>query len=282
VRYADCFKNHYCKQMLTLETITSATNPLLKDVRRAVAHGSLTAEGWSVAETFHLLDEALRSPCEVKTVLAAESKRATVEAYGRRLAGAKVVVLPDALFNGIAATETSQGVMALVQPREWKFEQLVHGKSLVVVLDVLQDPGNAGTIVRAAEAFGATGVLFLKGTASPHNPKTLRASAGSLFRVPFLHGMATNTAVATLRQNGVKLFAAMPANSTVAAKALTATDLTGRCALIVGSEAHGVSGEWRTVAAGVSIPTVGVESLNAAIAASILLYEARRQRMSHP
>ena len=152
-------------------------------------------------------------------MLAAESKRATVEAYGRRLAGAKVVVLPDALFAGIAATETSQGVMALVQPREWKFEQLVHGKALVVVLDALQDPGNAGTIVRAAEAFGATGILFLKGTASPHNPKTLRASAGSLFRVPFLHGMATATALATLRQNGVKLFAAMPAGSTAAGNA---------------------------------------------------------------
>jgi TrmH family RNA methyltransferase len=190
-----------------------------------------------------------------------------------------VVVLPDALFAGIASTETSQGVMALVQPREWKLDQLLHGKALVVVLDALQDPGNAGTIVRAAEAFGATGVLFLKGTASPHNPKTLRASAGSLFRVPFLHGMATNTAIATLRQNGVKLFAAMPANSNAPAKPLTATDLTGRCALIIGSEAHGVSGEWRAAAAGVSIPTVGVESLNAGIAASILLYEARRQRI---
>ena len=111
-----------------------------------------------MAETLHLLEEALRSHCEVKAVLAAECKRATVEAYGRRLAGAKVVVLPDALFAGIAATETSQGVIALVQPPEWKLEQLLHGKALVVVLDGLQDPGNAGAIVRAAEAFGATGV----------------------------------------------------------------------------------------------------------------------------
>src|SRR5260370_40274999 len=199
--------------MLTLETITSAANPLLKDVRRAVAHGSLTSEGWSVAETFHLLEEALRSPCEVKTVLAAESKRGTLEAYGRRLAGAKVVVLPDTLFAGIAATETNQGVMALVQPREWKFEQLLHGKALVVVLDALQDPGNAGTIVRAAEAFGATGVLFLKGTASPHNPKTLRASAGQPSRLPFVHRLRRRTPLATLRPRGVTPFAALPAGS---------------------------------------------------------------------
>jgi RNA methyltransferase, TrmH family len=111
--------------MLTPETITSTANPLLKEVRRAVARGSLTAEGWCIAESFHLLDEALRSPCEVKTVLAVESARAAIEAHEPRLAGVKVVLVPDALFAGIASTETSQGVIALVRPREWKFQQLL-------------------------------------------------------------------------------------------------------------------------------------------------------------
>jgi TrmH family RNA methyltransferase len=194
----------------------------------------------------------------------------------------KVFLLPDALFAAIAATETSQGVMALVQPREWKLEQLFKGKALVIVLDGIQDPGNAGTIVRSAEAFGGTGVLFLKGTVSPHNPKTLRASAGSLFRVPFVHGVASATALATLRQNGIRLFAAMPAVTTTSGDSLAATDFSGRCGLIVGSEAHGVGAEWHSAAAHIAIPTVGVESLNAAIAASILLYEARRQRMLRP
>ncbi len=105
----------------------------------------------------------------------------------------KVAVLPDALLQSISGTETSQGVMALVKPPEWKLEQLFRGRPLVVVLDGLQDPGNAGAIVRAAEAFGATGALFLKGAASPYNPKTLRASAGSLFRVPFLAGVDAGT-----------------------------------------------------------------------------------------
>jgi len=128
-------------QMWNPETIASPANPLLKEVRRAVAHGSLTAAGCCVAETLHLLEEALRSPCAVKTVLVAESKRAGVEAFAPRLAGVKVLVLPDALFEKIAATETSQGVMALVEPREWKFQQLVHGQALVVLLDGIQDPG---------------------------------------------------------------------------------------------------------------------------------------------
>jgi TrmH family RNA methyltransferase len=145
------------------------------------------------------------------------------------------------------------------------------------VLDGLQDPGNCGTIVRAAEAFGATGVIFLKGTASPYNPKTLRASAGSLFRVPFLHGVDTALARAALQQNRVDLYAGVPARDGV--RSLVQVDLTGRCGLIVGNESHGIGSELRSAALDVAIPTVGVESLNAAVAAGIMLYEARRQRV---
>jgi TrmH family RNA methyltransferase len=124
-----------------------------------------------------------------------------------------------------------------------------------------------------------SGVLFLKGTVSPWNPKVLRASAGSLFRVPFLYGVEAAVAKAALQENRVDLFAGVPAGSNGQAKPLSSTDLTGRCGLIIGSEARGVSGEWRSQAMDVSIPTTGVESLNAAVAAGILLYEARRQRM---
>ena len=264
------------------ETITSSANPLLKDVRRAIARGGLTQQGLAVAETFHLLEEALRSECEVKTVLAAESVLSAAAAHVRRLAGIKTVVLPDALFAAIAGTETSQGVMALVKPPEWRLEQLFRGRALVVVLDGLQDPGNAGTIARAAEAFGATGVLFLKGTVSPYNPKALRASAGSLFRIPFLHGVDAALARAALRQNRVELYAGVPARAGDAVRPLDQVDFRGACGVIVGSEARGVSGELRSTALDISIPTVGVESLNAAVAAGIILYEARRQRALRP
>jgi TrmH family RNA methyltransferase len=264
------------------ETITSAANPLLKDVRRAIARGTLTEQGWSVAETFHLLEEALRSDCEVKTVLAAESVRSAAEAHVRRLAGVKVVVLPDALFQSISGTETSQGVMALVKPPVWKLEQLFRGCPLVVVLDGLQDPGNAGAIARAAEAFGSTGLLFLKGTVSPYNPKTLRASAGSLFRIPFLHGVDPALARAALRQNKVELYAGVPARAGAAVRSLADADFSGPCGLVIGNEARGVGAELRSAALDISIPTVGVESLNAAVAAGILLYEARRQRALRP
>src|SRR5690348_15833109 len=224
-----------CK-MAKPEAIASAANPLLKDVRRAVARGGLTEGGLCVAESFHLLEEALRSDCEVKHVLAAETVLSAAEAHVHRLHGVKIAVLPDALFRSISGTETSQGVMALVRPPAWKLEQLFRGCPLVVVLDGLQDPGNAGTIARAAEAFGATGILFLKGTVNPYNPKALRASAGSLFRVPFVHGVDPALARAALAQNKVELFAGVPAGANHLAKKLTFVDLTQRCGLVIGSE----------------------------------------------
>ena len=259
------------------ETITSAANPLVKDVRRAISRGGLTEQGWCVAETFHLLEEALRSDCEVMTVLASQSGRMEAEARVG-LAGIPVVVLADALFKKIAGTETSQGVIALVKPPVWRMEQLFGERPMVVVLDQLQDPGNVGTIIRAAEAFGASGVLFVRGTVSPYNPKALRAAAGSLFRVPFVYGLDPGPARSVLQENRVDLYAAVPARADAPVRSLTDVDFTSGCGLVIGNEARGVCGELRSAAMDISIPTVGVESLNAAVAAGILLYEARRQR----
>ena len=132
--------------------------------------------------------------------------------------------------------------------------------------------------MRAAEAFGATGVLFIKGTVSPFNPKTLRASAGSLFRVPFVHNLDVAAARAALEQRKFAVYAAMPSQ----AEAPAAVDLTCNCALVIGSEARGIREQMRAGAIGLSISTVGVESLNAAVAAGILLYEAQRQRSLRP
>jgi len=264
------------------EMISSAVNPLVKDVRRAIARGGLTQEGYLVAETFHLLEEALRSNCAVKMVLCSEAVQPAVESHVKRLAGLRVAVLSDPVLQYVSGTESSQGVIALVVPPVWNLPQLFRGLSLVVVLDGLQDPGNAGAIARAAEAFGATGIMFLKGTVSPFNPKTLRAAAGSLFRVPFACGLDAPLARAALQQNKLDLYAGVPANSHAPSKPLGEVDFSRRCALIVGNEARGVSPQLRAAAIDISIPTTGVESLNAAMAAGILLYEARRQRSLRP
>jgi TrmH family RNA methyltransferase len=254
--------------MQRVELVSSLANPLIKDVRFAVFRGDLTRDGLWIAEGFHLLDEALRSACEVRMVLVSESAQSKLDAGLQT----RVVVLPDKLLQTIAATETTQGLIALVKPPEWRVDDLFGARSLIAVLDGLQDPGNAGAIVRAAEAFGATGVMFLKGSAGPFHPKTLRGSAGSLFRVPFLCGMDPARAIAALQEHGVEIYAAMPGG------AGGIGDFTRACAIVVGNEGRGVSEDFRRVASDVGVPTVGVESLNAAMAASILLYEARRQR----
>ena len=129
--------------MARIESIRSTANPLLRDVRRAIAAGGPTAAGLSIAEGFHLLEEALRSDVSAPVILAAESVRSTVERHVSGLREPRMVVLPDRLFQSIASTETSQGLMALVRMPDWSMDQLFRGQSLVVVLDGLQDPGNA-------------------------------------------------------------------------------------------------------------------------------------------
>jgi TrmH family RNA methyltransferase len=250
------------------ESITSPANPLLKEIRKAVARGTLTESGCCVAETFHLLEEALRSDCHIEAVLATESALPAVEtALGSR-EDIRLIVLPDKLVD--AAT---QGVVTLVEPPAAGLA--ASPDPLIVVLDGVQDPGNLGTIFRSAEAFRATSLMLLKGTVNPFHPKVIRASAGSIFRVPFVHGIEAGEAVPRLRRLGAdQLYAAVPN----AFNTLAQADLTRGCALIIGSEGQGVSHTMRSAAQDLTIPTAAVESLNAAISAAILLYEARRQR----
>ena len=217
------------------ETLLSDKNPLLKEVRRAAARGSLTSDGFAVAEGFHLLEEALRSRCEIRVVIAADTIRTTVETHVAGLKQTRVVAVSEAVFAALASTETPQGVLALVRPPAWTLAQLVRGRPLVVVLDGVQDPGNAGAIVRAAEAFGATGVAFLKGSVNPYNPKCLRASAGSAFRLPVVAALEESLLIAALEQKRATLYAALPR----AEKLISEADLTGNCALVIGSEGRG-------------------------------------------
>jgi TrmH family RNA methyltransferase len=256
------------------EILKSPANPLLKEVRRAVLRGSLTREGDCVAEGFHLLDEALACGCPIGAVLAAESARPAVESHVGNRPGVRVVGVADALFRGFSSTETSQGVIVLVRPPAWELSALFRGPALVLVLDGVQDPGNAGAMLRAAEAFGATGAILVKGTVSPYNPKALRASAGSVFRLPLVAGIEAAQARAALEERGVAVYAAMPEG----ARALGEADLAHASALVIGSEGRGIGPQLRAGATELRIPVTGVESLNAAMAAGILLYEARRQR----
>ena len=254
-----------------MQSLTSARNPLLKEVRKAVLRGTTTDSGFCVAEGLHLLNEALRSECEIQAVIVSETARAAVE---EGPVPARVLTVPDQLFQTLASTESSQGVIALVRPPRWTLQDIFRPPALAVILDGVQDPGNAGAIVRSAEAFDATGVVFLKGTVSPFNPKAIRASAGSLFRAPLVAGVEPETILDALERNKMKVYALMPKG----AVDLSACDLRRDCALIAGGEARGVSERLAEMATPVRIPAANVESLNVALATGIALYEARRQR----
>ena len=188
---------------------------------------------------------------------------------------------PETCSVSTLATETPQPVAALVDPPQWTWEQVLGSDSdqppLVIVLAGLQDPGNLGTILRSAEAFGATGIVSLPGTVSPWNPKAVRASAGSVFRVPLVTADPPD-AFARLRAAGIEVLVAAAG----AAPPADRIRLAHPVALLIGNEGNGVPNEIAELADGaIQIPCPGpVESLNAAVAASVLLYEASRQRAS--
>ncbi len=253
--------------------LTSTHNPRLQQIRQAALAGRPTADGLIVAEGPHLLEEVLRSSWKVEEIFCTAEAPARFSGLFAR-APVPVTELSPRAFESIATTETTQGVLALLRPREWSLRELIAGKALTVVLDAIQDPGNAGTIVRSAEAFGATGIIFGEGCARMSNGKVLRAAAGSLFRIPYKEGVTRSQIVDLLEGAGLRVYALEGESKTP----LTRCDLSGPCALLIGNEGAGLPRELLALGESARIPTVRVESLNAAVACSIALFEAARQR----
>jgi TrmH family RNA methyltransferase len=255
-------------------------------LRRALAHPSHDARAPAGIEGPKLLDEALRAGLHVPCVFVAQGAEHLLE--GVRLpAETEVLLVPRQLLDAALATEAPQPVAALVEPPDWGWADVFACRTstapLIVVLAGLQDPGNLGTILRSAEAFGARAVLCLPGTVSAWNPKAVRASAGSLFRLPLLPASAEDC-FARLRAAGVKIWTTAAPAAEVETEAADRIDLAGPVALVIGNEGNGVPEALAAQADGaVTIPCPGpVESLNAAVAASVLLYEAARQRRTRP
>lgn len=260
--------------------ITSRENHWLK-VFRAALQSSRKEENRVGLEGARLVAEAVRSGNRIEAILVSASGERQLSALSALLDRPTLVLrTTDALFSSVAGTETPQGIAALVRPREFSFDDLLRGGvPLVVVLASVQDPGNVGTILRSAEALGATGAIIARGTAHPHSPKAMRASAGSALRLPLVSGIAVPVAMAQLRVSGVKIVAAS-APSNAAARSPDAMDFREPIALLIGNEGGGLPAEIeRSADALVRIPLAEpVDSLNAAVAASLLLYEAARQR----
>lgn len=258
-------------------SVSSRHNAQVKELRRALRKAEPTARGLCAIEGEHLLVEALGSGLELGTVFFSHSARERSAALLEKLPPrTEVLLLPDDVFAGAVATETPPGIAALVRlPRCTLQDVLRNPEPLAVVLAGLQDPGNLGTILRSAEAFGASGVILAEGCVSPYNPKAVRASAGSLFRLPVVD-VAFGALRRELPASNVRLLATSSHHGQPADQA----DLRGALALLLGGEGGGLPSELLAAAdLTITIPhSRRVESLNAATAAAVLLYEISRQR----
>jgi TrmH family RNA methyltransferase len=269
--------------------VTSRVNPRVKQLRAAFGGNAKLSGGLVAIEGEHLLQEAMRSGLVFKTIFLSERRDAPEWIPGN----VERIELSEEVFASAVDTRSPQGIAALLVPPVWSMgdacpPNAAGGKApLLLIAAGVQDPGNLGTLIRSAEAFGATGVLTTAGTVDEWNQKALRASAGSVFRVPVVEAGVAE--LMGLKARGVRMFAAVAAESEsnsvtagaggVAVSAADA-DLAGACALMIGNEGAGLGAELLALAdARVRIPMPGrVESLNAAVAGSLLLYEASRQR----
>ncbi|MFZ0593649.1 MAG: RNA methyltransferase [Bryobacteraceae bacterium] len=254
--------------------ISSPKNAILQDIRQAAARGRPTEEGLFVAEGPHLAQELLASKWQLEKLILTTKALERWESYARQRS-IEIIIVPERTLTRIAQTETSQGVIALARPRMAQWVDLLGDQGLIVVLDGLQDPGNAGTIIRSAEAFGAAGVALLRNSVHLSNGKLIRASAGSVFRVPVCEGFDADEFLSRAQAAHLRLLSLDSAGE----RRLADARFDSPCALIVGNEAHGISPELRgAVSETIAVKTHKVESLNAAVACSIALYEAGRQR----
>jgi TrmH family RNA methyltransferase len=266
---------------MPVRIVQSKQNARLKELRRALANPG--RDGLAAVEGPILIEEALRSGLRVRCVFAAQESQPLLN--GKPLVTIalssefEVLLFPKTMLDSVLTTENPQSIAALIEPPDWTWAHLLgphHTTApLIVVLAGIQDPGNLGTIVRSAEAFGASGIVSLPGTVSPWNPKAVRASAGSIFRHPVL-AATEKEALGQLREAGVRILTTAMHQG----EPTSQTDLTIPVALMIGNEGNGVPPELAARSdARITIPCPGpVESLNAAIATSILLYEAARQR----
>jgi TrmH family RNA methyltransferase len=265
-------------QVGRLRSIEGRHNALVKELRKAFSGGELTPDGCCAIEGLRVVEEAIRSGLKFRAVFFNASAKAKAERLLPQL-GAQVetVILPDKLFATAVPSEAPQGVAALARGKSFTLDDVLARSQVGPVIAVagLQDPGNLGTIIRSAEAFGAAGVLLGEGTVSPFNWKAVRASVGSVFRLPVIKVKMPEVLV-QLRNEELRLVA----TSSHKGIPLPAAALTGRLAIFIGGEGAGLGrdliAEMDEV---VAIPhSPKVESLNAGVAASIVLYEIGRQR----
>ncbi|GEB33527.1 MULTISPECIES: 23S rRNA (guanosine(2251)-2'-O)-methyltransferase RlmB [Brevibacillus] len=269
---------------MAYEIITSVQNPLVKRLHQLLDKKGREEQGRFLVEGAHLVEEALKSGAHVVTVLY-DQERNLDPACQRALANhpqdTQVIAASAAVLAKLSETKSPQGIVAEVNKTANEWDEWVNKLSdqddtLLLFLDEIQDPGNLGTILRTAEAAGVDGVVLGKGSVDIYNGKVVRATMGAMFRLPLFMRELGQAAEEWKRQGGRVLVSSLAQDSV----AYDQAEYSGKIALVIGNEGRGVSKEMLACADQfVHIPLYGkAESLNAAVAAGIFVYEAQRNR----
>jgi TrmH family RNA methyltransferase len=252
-------------------------NPRVQAARRLTRRRWRDRERAFLVEGQRAVTDALGVPGTLREVFVARHDpalapvRAAAEA-----AGVPVVAVDAPVLDSLSTTTTPQGVVAVANAAGVGLGDLDPEAGIVVVLDGVRDPGNAGTLVRSAAAAGAGGLVFCHGSVDPWHPKVVRAASGSLWRIRIVRGVSLDDALGALRARGLKLVG----TAVSAREWIYDADLAGPVAIVLGNESWGIDEGWRGLLdETLGIPlAAGIESLNVAVAGSITLFEAARQR----
>ncbi len=265
-----------------IKKITSKDNFIIKKVRQLKTKKGRDKYNEFLIEGFHLVEECIKNDAEINFIVYCDAF--IIHAYNEELISflhernIHIYNISDQLFKLITDTETPQGILGVVKKPSFDLHHILREpKSNILILDRIQDPGNMGTILRTADASGINSVIVIKGSVDVYLSKTIRAAAGSIFRVPILYMDDPLSVIFLLKKYKKKAIATSPKAACFYYDLPLAEDV----ALIIGNEANGVCEEFlEQVNDVVKIPMLrNTESLNASIAASIIMYEMVRQKM---
>lgn len=263
-----------------MQVISSKDNRIIKDAASLSEKKNRDELGLYLIEGPNIVKEAMEEGGRVRFIFTRAGEQSDEIADILRIADEQDLAayeLTSDVFAKVTHTDNPQGIAAVFEKRQIDQNEFFEkaGSGNIAVLDRLQDPGNVGTILRTAEAFGFCGIVLMKGTADVYQPKIVRAAAGSLLRLPLLFLDSADEAVKLLTAHGKKIFAAAMNGKTI----LSDADLFSDAAVVIGNEGNGVCESFIENAETLSIPMEGkTESLNAAIAAATIMYESLRQR----
>lgn len=263
-------------------TITSSSNPTIKLIKSLYKKKDRWNKRLFVVEGIKIVDECLNSGYPIQYIVYSEQLFNVVggrELFDRISSLPNLIKVPDKLFNEISDVETPQGILAII-PFEVKMMEGIDDdkEPFILLLDRVQDPGNLGTIIRTADAFGIDGIIVTEGCVDVYNPKVVRATMGSIFRVPIYHHERGEDIIRRLKEKGATVYS----TSLQGKEFIQNADFKHFSLLIIGNESKGVSSNLESLADRlIKIPMVGkAESLNAAVASSIIMYEVLRQRIN--